>query len=127
MIIVKTIIGKSIQEVAGTNKAHGEAGVKYVDAARKRLGLPEEHYFVSQDVRDYFAEHKKTLLAEYDRWEKSYNDWRSKNPDEARQLDDAIEKKVPADLFTRSRVPRREDRPRKAGSEFAAVAKQCRS
>ena len=98
MIMAKTVIGKGIPEVAGTNKAHGEAGVKYVDAARKALGLPEEHYFVSQDVRDYFAEHKKALRAEYERWEKSYQEWRAKNPDQARQLDDAIEKKVPADL-----------------------------
>jgi transketolase len=99
MIVAHTLIGKGIPEVAGTNKAHGEAGVKYVDAARKALGLPEEHYFVSQEVRDYFSEHKKTLLAEFDRWEKSFDDWRAKNGDLARQLDDAIEKKVPADLL----------------------------
>jgi transketolase len=98
MIMAKTIIGKGIPEVAGTNKAHGEAGVKYVDAGRKGLGLPDEHYFVSQEVRDYFAEHKKTLLSAYSDWEKSYQEWRSKNSDLARQLDDAIEKKVPVDL-----------------------------
>ncbi|HEV7820230.1 MAG TPA: transketolase C-terminal domain-containing protein, partial [Burkholderiales bacterium] len=99
MIVAHTLIGKGIPEVAGTNKAHGEAGVKYIDAARKAMGLPEEHYFVSQEVRDYFAEHKETLLAEYDRWEKSYDAWRAKNSELARQLDDAIEKKVPGDLL----------------------------
>jgi transketolase len=99
MIVAHTLIGKGIPEVAGTNKAHGEAGVKYVDAARKALGLPEAHYFVSQEVRDYFSEHKKTLIAEFDRWEKSYDDWRGKNGELARQLDDAIEKKVPGDLL----------------------------
>src|SRR3982750_1661327 len=51
MIIAHTLIGKGIPEVAGTAKAHGEAGVKFVDAARKALGLPEEHYFVSEEVR----------------------------------------------------------------------------
>src|SRR6202171_2966703 len=119
MIMAKTIIGKGIPEVAGTNKAHGEAGVKYVDAGRKGLGLPEEHYFVSQDVRDYFAELKKTLQAEYDRWEKSYNDWRTKNAEQARQLDDAIEKKVPGDLL--AKIPAfpsdAKIATRKAGSE----------
>lgn len=99
MILAHTLIGKGIPEVAGTNKAHGEAGVKYVDAARKALGLPEEHYFVSDEVRDYFAEHKKTLLTEYDRWEVLYDDWRAKNGALAQQLDDAIEKKVPGDLL----------------------------
>ncbi|HEY2614142.1 MAG TPA: transketolase [Chthoniobacterales bacterium] len=98
MIVAHTLIGKGIPEVAGTNKAHGEAGVKYVDAGRKALGLPDEHYFVSKEVRDYFAEHKKKLLAEYGRWEKSYKEWRSKNPEQAVALDEAIDKKVPVDL-----------------------------
>jgi transketolase len=119
MIMAQTLIGKGVPEVAGTNKAHGEAGVKYVDAGRKGLGLPDEHYFVSQDVRDYFAEHKKTLTAEYDRWEKSYQEWRSKNPEQARQLDDAIEKKVPADLSDKITVFAADTKiaTRKAGSE----------
>ena len=72
MIIAHTLIGKGIPEVAGTSKAHGESGAKFAEEARKGLGLPDEHYFVSEDVRDYFAGHKKQLLAEYDRWEKTY-------------------------------------------------------
>jgi transketolase N-terminal domain/subunit len=46
-IVAKTLIGKGIPEVSGTNKAHGEAGVKFVEAARKAIGLPEEPFFVS--------------------------------------------------------------------------------
>ena len=63
MIIAQTLIGKGIPEVAGTAKAHGEAGAKFVDEARKNLGLPEEHYFVSPETREYFAKHKKALAA----------------------------------------------------------------
>jgi len=102
-IIAHTLIGKGVPEVEGTYKAHGEAGAKYVDAARKALGLPEEHYFVSQDVYDYFAEHKKQLLADYERWEKIYSEWRKKNPSLAKMLDDGIEREVPADLL--SKIP----------------------
>jgi transketolase len=102
-IIAHTLIGKGVPEVEGTYKAHGEAGAKYVDAARKALGLPDEHYFVSQDVYDYFAEHKKKLLADYQRWEETYNAWRKKNPDKAKMLDDGLERKVPADLL--SKIP----------------------
>ena len=102
-IIAHTLIGKGIPEVAGTYKAHGEAGAKFVDAARKGLGLPDEHYFVSQQVRDYFAEHKKKLLADYDRWEESYNEWRQKNPQQAKLLADGIDRSVPADLL--SKIP----------------------
>jgi transketolase len=118
-IIAHTLVGKGIPEVAGTYKAHGEAGAKFVDAARKALGLPDEHYFVSQETRKYFTEHKKKLLADYDRWEKSYNDWRKKNAEQAKLLDDAIEKKVPGDLL--SKIPEfpKDSKlaTRKAGSE----------
>jgi transketolase len=100
-IIAQTLIGKGIPEVEGTYKAHGEAGAKFVDAARKALGLPDEHYFVSKDVYDYFAQHKKKLLADYNRWEETYDAWRKKNPDTAKLLDDGLERKVPADLLAR--------------------------
>jgi transketolase len=102
-IIAHTLIGKGIPEVAGTYKAHGEAGAKFVDAARKALGLPDEHYFVSQDVYEYFAQHKKTLLVEYDRWEKTYDGWRAKNPDKAKLLNDGLAREVPPDLL--SKIP----------------------
>src|SRR5258708_35045702 len=100
-IIAHTLIGKGIPEVAGTYKAHGEAGAKFVDAARKGLGLPDEHYFVSQEGRDYFAEHKKRLLADYARWEKIYSERRKKNPEPAKMLDDGIDRKVPPDLLSK--------------------------
>src|SRR3977135_797608 len=118
-IVAHTLIGKGIPEVEGTFKAHGEAGAKFVDAARKGLGLPDEHYFVSKDTYDYFAAHKKKLLAEYDRWEKSYNDWRKKNGEQAKLLDAAIDRKVDADLL--SKIPEfpkdAKLATRKAGSE----------
>ena len=98
-IIAHTLIGKGIPEVAGTHKAHGEAGVKYVDAGRKNLGLPDEHYFVSNDVRSYFAEHKRKLVADHERWAKTYEEWSKKNPDRAKSLEAAIAKKVPDDLL----------------------------
>src|SRR5262249_55101358 len=90
MIIAHTLIGKGIPEVAGTSKAHGEAGAKFAEAARKGLGLPDEHYYVSDDVKEYFAQHKKDQLAAYDRWKQTYDAWRKANPDKAQQLDDAI-------------------------------------
>jgi len=118
-IVAHTLIGKGIPEVEGTFKAHGEAGAKFVDAARKGLGLPEEHYFVSKESYDYFAAHKKKLLAEYDRWEKIYNDWRKKNAEEAKQLEAAIDRKVDLDLL--SKIPEfpkdAKLATRKAGSE----------
>jgi transketolase len=118
-IISHSLIGKGIPEVAGTYKAHGEAGAKFVEAGRKGLGLPDEHYFVSKETYAYFAEHKKKLLADYERWEKTYNEWRNKNPELAKMLDNGIERNVPKDLL--SKIPEfpkdAKLATRKAGSE----------
>jgi transketolase len=118
-IVAHTLVGKGIPEIAGTAKAHGEAGAKYVDAARKNLGLPDEHYFVSKETYAYFAEHKKKLLADFERWEKTWNAWRKANPDKARILDDAIDKKIPGDLLEKiPKFPRDAKlATRKAGGE----------
>ena len=118
-IVAHTLIGKGIPEVEGTFKAHGEAGAKFVDAARKGLGLPDEHYFVSKATYDYFAEHKKKLLVDYERWEKTYNDWQKKNGEQATLLEAAIDRKVDVDLL--SKIPEfpkdAKLATRKAGSE----------
>jgi transketolase len=118
-IISHSLIGKGIPEVAGTYKAHGEAGAKFVDAARKGLGLPDEHYFVSKETYAYFADHKKKLLADYERWEKIYNEWRDKNPELAEMLDNGVERKVPRDLLAKIPEFPKDAKlaTRKAGSE----------
>jgi transketolase len=119
MIIARTLIGKGIPEVAGTAKAHGEGGAKFAEEARRNLGLPAETYFVSQETRDYFTQRKKAALREYRRWEKMYRDWQQKNPELAQQLDDAIARKVPADLLSKIPVFATDTKiaTRKAGSE----------
>jgi len=96
LIICKTEIGKGIDEVAGTNAAHGEAGVAYVDEARKKLGLPEEKWYVSPGTYEYFAEHKKGLQAKYAAWEATYGEWQKANPDKAAILQDGIDGKTPS-------------------------------
>jgi transketolase len=88
LIIAKTQIARGIPEVAGTSKGHGEGGAKFIDAAKKGLGIPEgTHFYVSDDVRAYFAEHKKRLVRQYKKWEKAYTAWREANPEKAQLLD----------------------------------------
>ena len=87
LIIAKTVIGKGIPEVAGTSKGHGEGGAKFADAARAGLGLPaDQHFFVSDEVRGYFADHKKKQIRAYKKWGKSYEAWKSANPEKAALL-----------------------------------------
>ena len=88
-IMAKTIIGEGIPEVAGTQKAHGEGGAKFIDAARKGLGLPEnEHFFVSDEVKAFFAERKKELAAEHAQWQTLFVAWKAANPALAAELED---------------------------------------
>src|ERR1700735_339336 len=86
LIIAKTLIGKGIPEVEGTQKAHGEAGAKFAEAARKGLGLPPEPYFVSPEVRAFFAAREKRLGAAYAAWTKVFEVWKTKNPKLAEEL-----------------------------------------
>jgi transketolase len=85
-IIAKTLIGKGIPEVEGTQKAHGEAGAKFAGAARKGLGLPDAPYFVSPEVKSFFSEHDKSLRRAYDAWTKTFNAWQAANPELAAEL-----------------------------------------
>ena len=88
LIIAKTIIGKGIAEVQGTQKGHGEGGAKFADAARAGLGLPaDQHFFVSDDVRAYFTDHKKRLVRGYKKWVKTFEAWAAANPEKAALLE----------------------------------------
>ena len=88
LIIAKTTIAKGIPEVAGTAKGHGEGGAKFIDAARAGLGLPaDQHFFVSEDVRAYFAKHKKSLARAHKKWSKTFEAWKAANPDKAALLE----------------------------------------
>jgi len=118
-IVAKTLIGKGIPEVAGTNKAHGEAGVKFVDAARKAIGLPDEKFYVSKDVRAYFAERKETHKKEYSAWQEVFKGWRAANPELANTLDQGLSRSVPTDLLSKIPAfdPATKIATRKAGSE----------
>jgi len=96
LIIAKTVIGKGIEEVEGTNAGHGEAGVGYVKASKIKIGLPEgTSWYVSQETRDYFAAHKAEQKANYDAWQAMYANYKKENPELAKLLEDAKAKKVP--------------------------------
>ena len=87
LIIAKTEIGRSIPEVAGTSKGHGEGGAKFADSARAGLGLPaDQHFFVSDEVKAYFSDHKKRLARGYNRWMKTFKAWSAANPEKAALL-----------------------------------------
>jgi transketolase len=86
LIIAKTLIGRGVPEVEGTQKAHGEGGTKFAEAARKGLGLPPELYFVSPEVRAFFAAREQELGDAYAAWTKVFEAWKIKNARLAEEL-----------------------------------------
>jgi len=106
IIIAKTIIGKGIPEVEGTNAAHGEAGVPYQKTARANLGLPEnELWHVAPETKSFFAARKAELKKEYDAWTGTYNAWKAANPALASELETAKAKKYPDAATVLAAIP----------------------
>jgi transketolase len=101
VIIARTEIGRGIPQVAGTQKAHGEGGASFADEARKGLGLPDEHFFVSDAVRSYFAQRQEVVAKEFAAWEKTFAAWTAANPELAAELTGGVAKAVPSDLLDR--------------------------
>lgn len=106
IIIAKTIIGKGIEEVEGTNAAHGEAGVPYQKNARANLGLPEDQlWYISDETKSFFAQKKEECKASYGEWMKTYDAWKAANPELAKQLEDAKAKKYPSESEILAAIP----------------------
>src|SRR5580692_5274417 len=118
-IVSRTLIGKGIPEVAGTQKAHGEGGAKYVDADRKALGLPDQKFYVSKEVYEYFAGHRQVLKTRYLNWQEKYGAWKKANPDLATLLEQGIHHEIPKDLTGRIPAFPQDSKiaTRKAGSD----------
>jgi transketolase len=113
-----TIIGKGMEETEGTNAAHGEAGVPYVDKAKKNIGLPEgEKWFVSKGTRDYFDDVQASNKAKYDEWQGTFAAWGKANPALAKQLDDAVNDNVMSSEDMFKAIP-----DMKAGAEATRVS-----
>jgi len=86
LLICKTTIAKGIPEVQGTSKGHGEAGVKFIPAARKALGLPDETFFVSPETRAFFAARKVAQAKAHAGWKATFAAWSKANPEKAALL-----------------------------------------
>jgi transketolase len=86
VIIAKTTIGKGIPEVEGTAAGHGEGGAKHAEAARKGLGLPDELFYVSDEVRAHFAALADNAKANYEQWKATFDAWSAANPKLAAEL-----------------------------------------
>ena len=91
ILIAKTLIGAGIPEVAGTQKAHGEGGAKFIEASKKALGLPDgSHFFVGDDVRAHFKARASERAADHAAWGQTFAAWQTANPALASRLAAAL-------------------------------------
>ncbi len=86
LIIARTVIAKGVPGFEGTTKGHGEGGAKLWKEAHAAWGLPEELYYVSDEVRAYMAEVKQQRIASYDSWMTLFLAWQSSNPELMEEL-----------------------------------------
>lgn len=106
LIVARTLIGKGIPEVAGTAKAHGEGGAKFVDSSRKGLGLPEnEHFFVSAETHAFFAAHRAELAKTHAAWKQTFEAWQKANPELASLLKDSVSRNTPTEQQLLAAIP----------------------
>ena len=103
-IEVKTTIAKGIPEVAGTAGGHGEGGAKFSESARQGLGLPEETFYVSEEVRAFFDQRKLEQVENRKQWDAKFSAWQSANPEKAALLQGGLSREVPADLMNHVQV-----------------------
>ena len=103
LIIARTLIARGIPEVAGTSKGHGEGGAKFAASARAGLGLPAEPlFYVSDEVRAYFADHKARLVRAGKRWHKAFKAWREAYPEKAALLEASAQAPSAAHLLEKT-------------------------
>ena len=94
LIIAKTVIAKGVPGIEGTTKGHGEGGAKLWKEAHAAWGLPEQQYYVSDEVRCYMDTLKAERAAAYAAWLADYEAWRAAEPAKAAELDACCELSV---------------------------------
>ena len=97
-------IAKGIPEVAGTAGGHGEGGAKFAESARKGLGLPDETFYVSDEVHSFFEQHKADQAQNRQQWNAIFSAWQAATPEKAALLASGLNREVPADLMDHVQV-----------------------
>ena len=82
----------------------GEGGAKFAESARQGLGLPEETFYVSDDVRSFFESRKAQQVESRQQWDATFSAWQAANPDKAALLASGLNREVPADLMDQVQV-----------------------
>lgn len=107
LMITRTIIGKGSPNKAGTFKVHGSPlGEEEVTASKKALGIPEEKFYVPQEVYDFYKKKLERDLALEQDWKKMFETWSKKFPDKFKLFETMSQHRVPDDIESKiSAIP----------------------
>ena len=100
LIMAQTSIAKHSPKKEGTSDAHGAPlGKDEIKGLKKNIGLPvEEKFYISDQVKNFFAERKKELKKKRKSWVETFEKWSNKNPELKKEWDNAAKLELPADL-----------------------------
>lgn len=99
LIIAKTHIAYGSPNKHDSSSAHGSPlGAQEAAATRKNLSWPEETFHVPAQVKELCGARVKKLKRGYNKWQKEFRAWKSRNPQKADLWEAMWSKKIPADL-----------------------------
>lgn len=99
LIIAHTVIGKGAPNKAGTSKVHGSPlGADEVLATKKALGIPEESFYIPQEVKEYFKAKLVRDAALEDEWKKLFDAWAKAYPEKFKEFEVMAHRRLPNDL-----------------------------
>ncbi len=98
LIVARTRIGR-YSALEGSEKSHGAPlGEENVKALKKALGLPDEEFYVPQEVYDFYAERRKVWTERRREWEKLFAEWSARYPELRREWDAAMSPAATIDI-----------------------------
>lgn len=98
-IKMHTTIGKGSPNKSGTYKVHGSPlGVEEVKATKEALGIPQDAFWVSSEVKDYFKKHAAEGAAREELWHKDFDVWGKNHPDKLGLFHVMHQRLLPKDL-----------------------------
>lgn len=99
LIIATTIIGKGAPNKSGTHNAHGSPlGEKEVAAAKEALGLPQEPFYIPQQVMDFFKNKIDRDQNKEAAWKELFKKWGEKHPAKLAEFRVMLDNTMPENL-----------------------------
>jgi transketolase len=100
LIIARTSIGKG-SPLENNPEAHGAPlGATNVAALKRNLGLPEQDFFVPEEVYRHFAAKRENWAKQSAAWQQQFEAWSTRFPELRREWDRIMARELPEDLET---------------------------